>query len=159
MDDVSLNNQQRRTFLGVLLAGITAVLGAVFAWPVFRFLAPREQTGASALVRIARKEIPVGAAHFFNFQGRPAVVLQPAPGSFVALTAVCTHLGCLVAQQAGGGFACPCHGSRFAADGQAQNGPASQALRHLALNLNQDGQMVVDRSRPVTPATRLAEDS
>jgi len=146
MDDVSLNNQQRRTFLGVLLAGITAVLGAVFAWPVFRFLAPREQTGASALVRIARKEIPVGAAHFFNFQGRPAVVLQPAPGSFVALTAVCTHLGCIVKWvDDKGECRCPCHGGRFSAEGKVLGGPPPQPLEAYVVTL-EENDLVVGRA-------------
>ena len=146
MDDVSVNNQQRRTFLGVFLAGIAAVLGVVFAWPVFRFLAPREQTGASALVRIARKEIPVGAAHFFNFQGRPAVVLQPAPGSFVALTAVCTHLGCIVKWvDDKGEFLCPCHGGRFSAEGKVLGGPPPQPLEAYVVTL-EENDLVVGRA-------------
>jgi len=146
MDDVSVNNQQRRTFLGVFLAGIAAVLGVVFAWPVFRFLAPREQAGASALVRIARKDVPIGAAHFFSFQGRPAVVLQPAPGSFVALAAVCTHLGCIVKWvDDKGEFLCPCHGGRFSADGKVLGGPPPQPLETYAVTL-EENDLVVGRA-------------
>ena len=47
-----------------------------------------------------------------------------------ALRAECTHLGCLVQPELGGvgGFACPCHGSKYAADGAVQRGPAPRPL-------------------------------
>ena len=47
-----------------------------------------------------------------------------------ALRAECTHLGCLVQPAPGGagGFACPCHGSQYSADGAVQRGPAPRAL-------------------------------
>lgn len=146
MNDVSVNNQKRRTFLGVFLAGIVTALGAVFAWPVFRFLAPREQTGASDLVRIARKDVPIGGAHFFSFQGRPAVLLQPTPGSFVALTAVCTHLGCIVKWvDDKGEFLCPCHGGRFSAEGKVLGGPPPLPLEAYTVALEEQD-LVVGRA-------------
>ena len=47
-----------------------------------------------------------------------------------ALRAECTHLGCLVQPALGGvgGFACPCHGSQYSADGAVQRGPAPRPL-------------------------------
>jgi Rieske Fe-S protein len=57
----------------------------------------------------------------------------------VAVSAVCTHLGCTVAYSdasamtscgsvPGGGFWCPCHCSEFALDGKVLVGPATQSL-------------------------------
>lgn len=49
-----------------------------------------------------------------------------------ALDAVCPHLGCIVRRaEDDPGFYCPCHGSRFAADGALLQGPAEEGLREL----------------------------
>lgn len=74
---------------------------------------------------------------------------------FYALDAVCTHLGCLVEMEKKGGFKCPCHGSRFDAEGHPKTGPATKPQRYLYLWLEQDGQLMVDRERAVEASTRL----
>ena len=57
-------------------------------------------------------------------------VLYSTPNGFKALSLVCTHLGCTV-EQAGEGFKCPCHGSRYDAQGQVLQGPALKPLPTL----------------------------
>ena len=46
----------------------------------------------------------------------------------VVLDLTCTHLRCRVAPVEGGGFSCPCHGSRYDAEGRPVSGPAPRAL-------------------------------
>lgn len=128
--------RERRTFLGVLLGGFGVVLGAAFGWPVFRFLAPREGGGDAQQVKIPRSQIGIGEAHFFNYQGRPAVLLQPTAGEFIALSAVCTHLGCIVKWvDEKGEFLCPCHGGQFSANGQVLAGPPPKALENYPVEV------------------------
>ncbi|MCW7944797.1 [Fe-S]-binding protein [Streptomyces hygroscopicus] len=50
-------------------------------------------------------------------------------GRVRALSARCTHLGCLVAfNRAEQAWECPCHGSRFGLDGRVLEGPATRPL-------------------------------
>jgi Rieske Fe-S protein len=48
------------------------------------------------------------------------------------LSAVCPHLKCIVHwNQAETTWDCPCHGSRFHADGEVVNGPANRNLEPI----------------------------
>lgn len=69
-----------------------------------------------------------------------------------AISAVCTHLGCIVnwdetAQE----FACPCHGSRFDNDGEATSGPARQSLARKIVVVKNDQVRLLDREPEITP--------
>lgn len=50
------------------------------------------------------------------------------PKNLIAVRPNCTHQGCTVEWKSNQ-FACPCHGSRFGADGKVRNGPAEKPLR------------------------------
>lgn len=70
-----------------------------------------------------------------------------APEGFYALSAVCTHLGCLATWKADASvIACPCHGSTFRRDGTTIAGPAPAPLPWLKMWLSDDGYLVVDRA-------------
>ncbi|MGR4877916.1 FAD-dependent oxidoreductase [Streptomyces sp. LARHCF249] len=61
--------------------------------------------------------------------GQPYAVHRDDQGELHAVSAVCTHMGCLVAfNNAERTWECPCHGSRFAIDGEVLQGPALQPL-------------------------------
>lgn len=53
----------------------------------------------------------------------------------IALSAVCTHLGCSVNYQPGAGILCPCHGSSFALSGAVTGGPAPSPLKKYSAAL------------------------
>lgn len=61
---------------------------------------------------------------------------------FLALYQVCTHLGCLV-RETEDGFGCPCHGSKFARDGELVASPAPRGLDGFAVEVV-DGEVIVD---------------
>jgi glycine/D-amino acid oxidase-like deaminating enzyme/nitrite reductase/ring-hydroxylating ferredoxin subunit len=58
-------------------------------------------------------------------------VYRDEAGQLHRMSAICTHLGCIVAwNKAASTWDCPCHGSRFDAYGQVLNGPASKNLEN-----------------------------
>ncbi|MFJ7065767.1 FAD-dependent oxidoreductase [Streptomyces sp. NPDC101115] len=61
--------------------------------------------------------------------GGPCAVHRDDRGELHAVSAVCTHMGCLVAfNNAERTWECPCHGSRFGVDGKVLQGPALRPL-------------------------------
>lgn len=61
-------------------------------------------------------------------------------GGLHVLSAKCTHLGCVVHwNSAERSWDCPCHGSRFATDGQVLHGPAASPLEAATLAPDRQG--------------------
>jgi cytochrome b6-f complex iron-sulfur subunit len=74
-----------------------------------------------------------------------------------AMSAVCTHAGCLLvdgARTIDAGLACPCHASTFDGDGAVTHGPAGAALQHYLVTIAADGTITVDGSQPVAASAR-----
>jgi Rieske Fe-S protein len=81
--------------------------------------------GATALGLAA--DIPVGGGKVY--QTAQVVVTQPTAGQYKAFSAICTHVGCICNQVAGGTINCPCHGAKFKiTDGSVVAGPATVPL-------------------------------
>lgn len=68
----------------------------------------------------------------------PMLINRAPGGRFYALNSECTHAGCAVPafSRASNSSACPCHGSRFAIDGTAINGPASFPLQQYKVSFD-----------------------
>lgn len=127
-----MEDKGRRTFLGVCLAGIAAVATAAVAWPVFRFLGPRSDAQSAGKVVIRAADVTEGQAKFFEYGGSSAVLIRKAGGELVALSAVCTHLGCLVQwEKEKQTFLCPCHAGRYTAEGAVISGPPPKPLARI----------------------------
>lgn len=77
-------------------------------------------------------EIPPGTGAVVRVNGRRCAVHRSQDGTLRAVSARCTHLGCLVSfNEAETTWECPCHGSRFATDGAVLQGPATKPLEQL----------------------------
>ena len=64
--------------------------------------------------------------------GKSAAVYRDERGAVTKVSAVCTHMGCLVNwNEAERTWDCPCHGSRFETDGTVIAGPAEKPLEKL----------------------------
>jgi Rieske Fe-S protein len=82
----------------------------------------------------------------FDFGGSPAVAVRTETAqtngvstnnlNFVALSRICTHLGCTVGLPSGGKMSCGCHGAAYQAQtGAVVNGPATKPLASIKLEL------------------------
>ncbi|WP_455355758.1 FAD-dependent oxidoreductase [Streptomyces sp. SYSU K217416] len=74
-------------------------------------------------------DVAPGTGAVVRVAGERCAVYRDENGTAHALTARCTHLGCLVAfNNAERTWECPCHGSRFSIDGDVIQGPANRPL-------------------------------
>ena len=69
-------------------------------------------------------------------------IIQNDSHGLQALSLVCPHLGCLVEPNKAG-FTCPCHGSKYALDGEYRSGPANKSLATLRLEETSDRTLVL----------------
>ena len=80
-------------------------------------------------------DVPPGAGAIVRQGLKKLAVYRDEGGAVHVLSAVCTHLGCVVAWNSDERtWDCPCHGSRFAPRGEVLNGPAPKPLAPLELH-------------------------
>jgi nitrite reductase/ring-hydroxylating ferredoxin subunit len=143
----------RRDVLGLSALG-SAVLALILA--VFGAARLPRAAVVRAPSRKFRVSLPetLGPGEAYLPPGRSAALYRDADGGVYAISRVCTHLGCLVNTEPGG-FNCPCHGSRFGADGGVLKGPAPQALPWLEVSQVASGTYLVDEAKTVPAGTKV----
>jgi Rieske Fe-S protein len=90
-----------------------------------------QPTGAATLspAMEAAASLAAGEGEVTNVGGQAVAIYKDAQGNVTLLSPRCPHQGCQVAWNAADKtWDCPCHGSRFNADGSLKNGPANKGL-------------------------------
>jgi Rieske Fe-S protein len=64
------------------------------------------------------------------------LVARTGASTFSALTTICTHEACVITNGSAGVFECPCHGSKYDAEGRVLVGPAALPLRSFATSFS-----------------------
>jgi cytochrome b6-f complex iron-sulfur subunit len=136
----------RRDALAKLAAGSVAVAAFISLLMFLRVPIPsslRERT----LIRVGHPDrFPFNT---FTLVPEKNIFIYRTREGFKALSALCPHLGCVIAST-GSGFRCPCHGSTFDNRGTVLAGPAPKPLSWLKVGLAPDGQITVDASDQVS---------
>jgi cytochrome b6-f complex iron-sulfur subunit len=132
----------RRRFLKYLggLAGLSTV--AMIITPVVAYLLPGKSSGGGDTGRTdAGKvaDLPVGKGKVVAVGSKPAIVINTA-GGVKAYSAICTHLGCIVAyDETASQIVCPCHDGRFSpANGAVVSGPPPGPLSTIQTVVEKD---------------------
>ena len=77
--------------------------------------------------------LKAGEAAVLKIDGHNVAAYRDPQGRVHAVSAACTHMGCLVGwNENDRSWDCPCHGSRFALDGAVMHGPAVKPLGSVA---------------------------
>ncbi len=151
VDDLKMpmgeGEETRREFLALLATGAMGVAGLGTAITAVRFMWPEVLFEEERRFRVGRpEEIAVGTLVALPQQ---KVYIMRAAEGFFAMSATCTHLGCLTQfEKENNRIFCPCHGSRFDTSGKVTDGPAPAPLSRLEL-IVENGLLVVDVSKKV----------
>ncbi len=133
---------KRRIFLRSLLAVLGAAAAGSFIYPLLRFLAPPGGKSLAQQIILKKTEVPVGTAKSILFNNKPSFIINRPGKGFIALSRVCTHLGCLVDYEGNKNrLLCPCHAGVYDLEGNVVSGPPPKPL--LKLPLKVEGENIV----------------
>jgi len=140
-----INKPKRRDFLNILLGtGFIAWLGALF-FPVFKYLEPPEveEVKVSNVKVGAVDDMEKDSGKIIKFGNKPVIVIRKKSGDYVAFSAVCTHLDCIVQfRKDYNQIYCACHNGRYDLNGRVASGPPPAPLQKYAVTIK-DNEVIV----------------
>lgn len=125
--------------MGILLAVLGSSAAGSLAYPLIRFFAPPPRDNKTRTISIKKGDIRLGEAKEIVLDSKPVIVINRYERGFIALSKVCTHLGCLVEYDRGlRKLICPCHAGMFDLEGNVLSGPPPRPLPAVALKVEGD---------------------
>ena len=148
------NGVTRRDFLNGIATGAFGIAGLGSVALSYQYFSPNVLFEPSTTFRAGNPDLyPVHSVTFLQDQ---QVYIVRMPEGFYAVSAVCTHLGCITQWRPDADMiACPCHGSKFKPDGTKIAGPAPRPLPHFAVSLTADGELLIDKLQNIKPSQVL----
>jgi cytochrome b6-f complex iron-sulfur subunit len=142
----SLNRREFFSYLSVAWISFTAACAGL-ASLAFRFSYPNVSFDPE-MDFIAGKPTDYEEGVDERWKNGYGVWMVKQEGKLVALSNICTHLGCvpnwLPAELK---FKCPCHGSGYYMDGVNFEGPAPRPLERFKISLTAEGTIKVDKTK------------
>jgi cytochrome b6-f complex iron-sulfur subunit len=135
----------RRRFIQAIAWLSFAPAALVLALDVLRYLVPPSRRAAFRKIFVVRTpELPAEDVHeMVDLNGRPLAIIQRPGGSPLAISLVCTHLGCRVHwQPKARTFLCPCHMGIFDEQGRVLSGPPPTPLPQYRVSVEAENLFV-----------------
>ncbi len=147
----SVENPQRRNFLGAITTVVGAGGVAVASLPFIHSMNPSKDVLAGGTTEVDISNIPPGGTHTVAWQGKPVFIVHRTAEEiskmqatvslkdpeadekrvqnpeWLVVVGVCTHLGC-VPNRSAEGWLCACHNSTYDNSGRILQGPAPKNL-------------------------------
>jgi len=138
----------RRDFLNEITIGALGVAGLGGTAVIYQYFSPNLLFEPATTFRAGNPDLfPIDSVSYL--QDQQVYIVRTSSG-FYAVSAVCTHLGCVTQwKPEANRIACPCHGSKFQRDGKKIEGPAPRPLPHYSITLTADGELLVDKLQVV----------
>jgi cytochrome b6-f complex iron-sulfur subunit len=147
-EDLLEKKVSRRGFLEWMI-GVFAVITALpVMTAVLAYLTPPGESKSSQgpVAVTDEKTLPVGSGQVFPFQDTKVLVIHAAADKWVALSAICTHAGCIVDWEGDKHIVrCPCHGGVYDLDGNVVSGPPPRPLATYGISV-QNGKIMVAKA-------------
>ncbi|HYJ84776.1 MAG TPA: Rieske 2Fe-2S domain-containing protein [Pyrinomonadaceae bacterium] len=136
-------NKMRRRIVWAAVAGFLTTCFLMF----LRFFLPRSITEPPTTFRIGSPDdYALGVDTKWQQQYR--IWVTKTSDRLFVIYARCTHLGCTPDWKASENkFKCPCHGSGYDSEGIAFEGPAPRPMDRAHVEIDAEGQIVVDVAR------------
>jgi len=139
----------RRRMIEVFLGGGLLASFLSFIYPVLRYLVPPAvvDMGEGEIVAAKLTELKPNSAKIFRFGSRPGLLIMNNDGTYRALSATCTHLGCTVQYRNElRQIWCACHNGIYDLNGRNVSGPPPRPLELFEVHVRGD-EIVVSRKR------------
>ncbi len=141
----------RRDFFNEITVAALGIAGLGAAVVTYQYLSPNVLFEPLPTFRAGNPDTYAPESVTFREQEQVYIV-RTKEGGFYAVSAVCTHLGCITQwKEDARQIQCPCHGSKFEPNGKKIEGPAPRPLPHFAITLTADGELLVDKLQIVKP--------
>jgi Rieske Fe-S protein len=139
----------RRRAIEIFLGGGILASLASFLYPVMRYFVPPPvvDLGGDEVVAAKVGDLKPNSGEIFRFGSRPGLLILENDGTYRALSATCTHLGCTVQYRPDlREIWCPCHNGIYNLNGANISGPPPRPLTVFDVHLRGD-EIVVNRKR------------
>ena len=138
------SDKTRRDFLKTGILAVSGIISAAAVYPLLRLALHKTPPAPPVFVdAVMLPDMPEAGVKRVDLSlekgGRPdarVFVKRTPDGNIIALSAVCSHLGCIVNyDRIKDQFVCPCHGGRYDGNGKNISGPPPAPLARLPVRI------------------------